>query len=123
MKKEHRNDLILICSLIAVVVGGLLAVFLTRKKNNLVAKIFVKNELVQTIDLDKTNDTEFELEGAKGKLTVQIKDHAIGVKESECPHQDCANTGFVNETNRPIICAYNQVYIIIEGNSDYDVRI
>ena len=123
MKKEHRNDLILICSLIAVIVGGLLAILLTRKKNNLVAKIFVKNELVQTINLDKTNDTEFELEGAKGKLTVQIKDYAIGVKESECPHQDCVNTGFVKETNRPIICAYNQVYIIIEGNSDYDVRV
>ena len=123
MKKEHRNDLILICSLIAVVVGGLLAVLLTRKKKNLVAKIFVKNELVQTIDLDKTNDTEFELQGANGKLIVQIKDHAIGVKESECPHQDCVNIGFVKETNRPIICAYNQVYIIIEGNSDYDVRI
>lgn len=123
MKKTLRNDLILIGSLLVVIITSLLAVLLTRKKNNLVAKIYVKNELVQTIDLAKTNDTEFVIEGAKGNLVVVIKNHTIGVVEAECPHQDCVHTGFVSETNRPIICAYNQVYIVIEGDSNYDARI
>ena len=123
MKKELRNDLILIASLIAVIIAGFLAVLLTRKKSNLVAKIYVKNELVQTIDMNKSGDQELAIEGAKGTLMVVIKDHSIGVVEAECPHQDCVHTGFVKETNHPIICAYNQVYIIVEGTSDYDVRI
>ena len=123
MRKTIRNDLILICSLLVVVVASFLAVFLTRKKNNLVAKIYVKNELVQTIDLAKSEDTEFEIDGAKGKLTIVIKDHVIGVEESNCPHQDCVHMGLVKESNRPIICAYNQVYIVIEGDSNYDARI
>ena len=123
MKKTLRNDLILIISLIVVLVGSLLTVLLTRKKNNLVAKIYVKDELVQTIDLVKTNDTEFLIRGANGDLVVSIKDHSIGVIEANCPHQDCVHMGFIKETNLPIICAYNQVYIIIEGNSNYDLSI
>ena len=123
MKKELRNDLILILSLVVVIVASFLAVFLTRKKNNLVAKIYVQNELQYTIDLAHQEDDEFIVQGAKGTVIVAIKDHAIGVVEAECPHQDCVHTGFVSETNRPIICAYNQIYIIVEGSSDYDARI
>lgn len=123
MKKTLRNDIILIASLLAIIIGGLLAVLLTRKKNNLIAKIYVKDELRLSVDLKTSADHEFEIEGTKGKLTVAIKDHAIGVIEADCPHQDCVHTGFASETNRPIICAYNQVYIIIEGDSNYDARI
>ena len=123
MKKTLRNDLILIGVLLVLILGGLIAVLLTRKKNNLVAKIYVQNQLVQEIDLKNEPDHDFIIQGAKGKLTISIKDHSIGVKESECPHQDCVHMGYVSETNRPIICAYNQVYIIIEGDSNYDVRI
>lgn len=123
MKKTLRNDLILIISLVVVLAASILAVFLTRKRNNLLAKIYVKNELVQTIDLAKSEDYEFEIQGDKGTLKVAIKDHSIGIIESNCPHQDCVLIGFVSETNRPIICAYNQVYIIIEGDSSYDASI
>ena len=123
MNKTLRNDLILIGSIILLIIGGLLAVLLTRKKDNLFAKIYVKNELIQEVNLMAEKDHEFEIDGAKGKLTVSIKDHAIGVIEADCPHQDCVHVGYVKETNRPIICAYNQVYIIIEGDSSYDVRI
>lgn len=123
MNKTLRNDLILIGSIILLIIGGLLAVLLTRKKDNLFAKIYVKNELIQEVNLLTEKDHEFEIDGAKGKLTVSIKDHAIGVIEADCPHQDCVHVGYVKETNRPIICAYNQVYIIIEGDSSYDVRI
>ena len=123
MKKEVRNDLILIISLLVIICASLLAILLTRKKSNLVAKIYVKDELVETIDLSRSEDKEFEVKGAKGTLLVSIKNHSIGVIEADCPHQDCVHTGYVSETNRPIICAYNQVYIIIEGDSSYDVRV
>ena len=123
MRKTIRNDLILICSLLVVIVASLLAVFFTQKRKNLVAKIYVKNELVETIDLDKSEDKEFKILGANGELTISIKNHSIAVSESNCPHQDCVHVGYVNETNRPIICAYNQVYIVIEGSSNYDITI
>ena len=122
MKKTLRNDLILIGSLLVVVLASLLVTFLTRKKNNLVAKIYVKNELVQTIELTKAEDQEFVVQGSNGEVKVIIKNHAIAVNESNCPHQDCVHTGFVKESNRPIICAYNQVYIVIENKPCGEIR-
>ena len=71
MKKTLRNDLILIISLVVVLVGSLLAVLLTRKKSNLVAKIYVKDELRLTINLAE-QDKEFEIDGVKGKLTISL---------------------------------------------------
>ena len=123
MKKNLRNDLILIGSLLTVIIASFLAVFLTRKKNNLVAKIYVQNELKYTIELETSEDKDFKVLGTNGEVTISIKNHAIGVIESDCPHQDCVHMGYVSETNRPIICAYNQVYIVIEGDSNYDARI
>ena len=121
-KKTLRNDLILIFSILALALGSLLIVLLTRKKENLFAKVFVKSELVRTIDLS-SSDKEYEIKGTKGTVKVVLKNHSIGVVESNCPHQDCVHTGFIKETNRPIICAYNEVYIVIEGDSTYDARI
>ena len=123
MKKTLRNDLILIGVILTLIIGGILAVLLTRKKSNLIASIYVQSQLVERIELNKEPDREFVIQGAKGKLTISIKDHSIGVKEAECPHQDCVHMGYIKESNRPIICAYNQVYIIIEGDSSYDARI
>ena len=122
-KKTLRNDIILIASLLLIAVIGLIIVYATKSRNNLEAKIYVKNELVETIDLDNTGDTSFVVKGTKGDVVVTIKDHKIAVTESNCPHQDCVHMGYVEESNKPIICAYNEVYIVIDGNVANDVEI
>lgn len=122
-KKKLRNDLILIGSLLLVAVISLVFVLVNRIKTNLVATISVQNEVVETIDLSKTGDEDFYIDGLKGKLHVHVHDGAIAVLESNCPHQDCVHMGYVKETNRPIICAYNAVYIVINGNAANDVEI
>ena len=117
------NYLILIGVLLVTAITSLIIV-LTRKTNNpLIAKVYVQNQLVQTIDLNEVGDTTFEVDGVKGKLVIETHDGAIRVHESNCPHQDCVNQGYVKDINHPIICAYNQVYIIVDGQSSYDVEI
>ena len=68
-------------------------------------------------------ERDYVIQGLHGEVHIHTKDGAIAVIESNCPHQDCVHTGYVSETNRPIICAYNGVYIVIEGTSDIDVEI
>lgn len=116
-KKKIRNDIILISSLLLVAVVSLVVVLSTRVKTNLSAKIYVQNEVVETIDLSKKEDADYYIDGLKGKLHVHTHDGKIAVLESNCPHQDCVKMGYVGETNRPIICAYNAVSIYIEGQS------
>lgn len=114
-KKKLRNDLILIGSLLLVAVISLVLVLTLRQKTNLVAKIMVNNNVVEVIDLSKKEDRDIQIDGTKGKLVARTHDGAIAIVESNCPHQDCVHMGYVKETNRPIICAYNAVYIVIEG--------
>lgn len=53
-------------------------------------------------------------------MHVHTHDGAIAIV---CPHQDCVNMGYVKDSGHPIICAYNEVTIIIEGASSSDVEL
>lgn len=122
-KKTLRNDLILIGSLLLVVIISLVVILSTRVKDNLVAKVYVQDNIVEIIDLSKKEEKDYTVHGINGDLTIHTRDGAICVSKSNCPHQDCVNMGYVNVSNRPIICAYNAVYIVIEGNATFDVEI
>ena len=122
-RKKIRNDIILVVSLLVVAVVSLVVVLTTRQKTNLVAKVYVNNQVVEVVDLSNKDDKDFYIDGIKGKLHIHSHDGAIAVLESNCPHQDCVKMGYVGETNKPIICAYNAVYIVIEGASGSDVVI
>jgi len=122
-KKVLRNDIILIASLFLVALVTFIVVFSTRVKTNLVAQVYVQDQIVETIDLSKKEDADYFVDGSKGQVHIHTHDGGIAVIESNCPHQDCVHMGYIKETNRPIICAYNAVYIIIIGQSVNDVEI
>ena len=122
-KKTLRNDLILIGSLLLVAIISLVVLLSTRINSNLIAKVYVQDTIVETIDLSKKEEKDYTVHGINGDLTIHTRDGAICVSKSNCPHQDCVNMGYVNVSNRPIICAYNAVYIVIEGNATFDVEI
>ena len=120
--KKIRNDLILIISLLAVFAVILVVLYISRTSANLIANIYVQNHIVKRVNLNG-EDQEFKIEGTNGDLTVSVLDKKIAIIESSCPHKDCIQMGYIGETNRPIICAYNQVYIQIEGALVNDVEI
>ena len=122
-KKTLRNDLILIGSLLLVAIISLVILLSTRINSNLIAKVYVQDTIVETIDLSKKEEKDYTVHGINGDLTLHTRVGAICVSKSNCPHQDCVNMGYVNVSNRPIICAYNAVYIVIEGNATFDVEI
>lgn len=122
-KKVLRNDLILIGSLLVLAIISLVLVLTLKTKKNLQAKVYVQNEVVEVIDLSKKEEKDYYVQGLKGQVHIHTKNGGIAIVESNCPHQDCVNMRYVYETNRPIICAYNAVYIVIEGKANFDVEI
>ena len=122
-KKTLRNDIILIASLLLVAVISLILVFSSRQTNKSIANVYVQNDAVLSIDLSKKEEKDYYVDGIKGQLRIHTKDGYIAIVESNCPHQDCVKMGYINVTNKPIICAYNQTYIIIEGTASYDLEI
>ena len=122
-KKTLRNDLILIGSLLLAAIIAFVIVLTTRTKNNLAATVRVQNQVVLTIDLNKENDSHYYVDGTNGKVHIHVKDGAIAIIESNCPHQDCVHMGYIKESGRPIICAYNCVSITIEGSLNNDIEV
>ena len=122
-KKKLRNDIILIASLLLVAIISLIVILSTRTKAHLTAKVYVQNDIVETIDLSKKEEKDYTVHGLNGDLTIHTRNGEICVSKSNCPHQDCVKMGYVGTSNRPIICAYNAVYIVIEGHAEYDVEI
>ena len=121
--KKLRNDLILIFSLLLVAAVSLVLIYVNSSKQKLIAKVYVQNEVVETIDLSKKEEKDYFVNGLKGVVHIHTRDGGLAIVESNCPHQDCVRMGYVKETNRPIICAYNAVYIVIEGSTNYDTEI
>ena len=89
------------------------------------AKIYVKNTLIEEINLRAASEEENELtvHGENGDMIISYHKGEIKVKESNCPHQYCVNKGYVSHANDPIVCVYNAVYIVIEGASEHDAII
>ncbi len=125
-KKTLRNDIILIASLLLAAIISLIVVFSLRsKKDNKYANVYVQNEISFTIDLQEDEEKDYPVyafDSDKVLLTIHRIDHGVRVSFSTCPHKDCVQTGYVNVTNKPIICAYNQVYIIIETKAAGTIR-
>ena len=122
-KRKIRNDIILIIVLLVITIGTMIPLLLLRKRNNLTAKVYVQNEVVETIDLSKKEDKYYYINGTHGVVTVHTKDGAIAIVDSNCPHHDCIHMGYVKEINLPIVCAYNAVYIEIVGAKYNDVEV
>ena len=122
-KKKLRNDIILVASLLVVAAISLVVVLTRPKQKNLFANVYVQNTVVETIDLSVNEDAHYYINGLKGVVHVLRHNHQVGVIESTCPHKDCINMGFTSDPNRPIICAYNAVSIVISGSTVDDVVI
>lgn len=125
-KKTLRNDLILIGSLLLVAVTALIIVSnLSRPKTYGYANVRVQNEAAFAINLGENEEKDYPvyaLNSDKLLLTIHRENHGVKVISSICPHKDCIQTGYVNTFNHPIICAYNQVSIIIAGEPEGEVR-
>ena len=122
-KKKFRNDIILIASLLLVAIIALIFVLSSRSKQQNIAKVYVQNEVVLTIDLSKDEENDYPVQGLHGQLIIHTRHGHICVSQSNCPHQDCVKTGYVSTSNRPIICVYNATYVVIEGRTSYDLEI
>ncbi len=118
--KKHLWDFVLLFSLL-LGTGTYFAIDRANRSKtsneNLYAEIYVSSSLYKRIDLTKAPDQELLIEGTDFKMTIAIKDHAISVKESSCPGQECVKEGWVKEAGHPILCAYNHVLINLVGAS------
>lgn len=113
---KYRNDILLIGSLIAITILGLVFYFCLPKKENLCVYIYLDKELIEVVDLKE--EKEFTIQNA----VIVIDKGEVYVKESPCKDQICVHQGKIKSAGQTITCLPQRVFIQIEG-SGVDVGI
>jgi hypothetical protein len=87
-----------------------------------VARVSHDNRLVGEYQLDHDQTITIG-DKAKPDMTIEIRNGAIRVAESDCPKGICKQAGWVRTPGRSIMCVPNRVLIQIKGEArDYDAE-
>lgn len=120
--KKHKIDLIIVIVAFALCLSSCLGLYFysSSKKENKIANVYLKNEIILSIDLSKEKEErEINISGTHGVMKLEVKKDRICVKESGCPHKYCINQGYTSSF--PIVCSFNDITIKIESSSPYEV--
>jgi hypothetical protein len=120
MNKDDIN-LIITIGLISLLI--LIAIFFTYEDGSKNAKVYYKNNLVLTIDLEKEESKEYYVNGKNGKITIFHQNGKIKVLEENSPLHICSKQGFISESYETIVCLPNEVIIKIVTKNDLDTVI
>jgi len=82
---------------------------------NLTASITVNNREVATVALNKTSD--LNIQGALGKMTLQIEKNSIRVRRSACPNQVCVGQGAAQRSGAMLVCVPNRLVVLLRGET------
>lgn len=63
-----------------------------------------------------SEDSVYEIDGARGAVTVTVEDGAVSVTESDCPDHTCIRTGPVRAPGSVIACVPNRVIVRVGGD-------
>ena len=119
--KKIRNDIILVCSLLALALVGFI-IFKACAKEGRVAVISIDGEVYREVSLD--TDTVIEVEsGDNGeyKNTVTVKNGKVSVSYANCPDGICERHREIKYAGESIICLPHKLSVTVEGGSENDV--
>ena len=125
MKREVARltvlDLLLIAALLALP-GWALVRSWRASGAQPVAHIYQNNRLLGEYQLDRDQTITVGVK-ARPDMTIEIRNGAIRVAESDCPKGVCKHAGWVRTPGRSIMCVPNRVLIELKGQPrDYDAE-
>ena len=117
--RPTRWDLVL-AVLILLAAGALALLFFPRRGTGSgQAVVQLDNQVIATFPL-ATQDTEsvfYPIESCPYPLTLECRDGAVRVSESQCPGRDCLHTGWISSPGAQIICLPNRLVVSIQGEA------
>ena len=96
----------------------------TRKPGGHVARIFVDEELVREIDLDKLIAPErFTVTTDRGENVILAEPGRVRVESADCPDQVCVHAGWLADSTAPIVCLPHRLVIELAGETSLDAEV
>ncbi len=114
--KKHLGDLVVGLLLFASSCA-LLGYYLFPRTDSgeVFANVYHQNEVIYEKISLKGEDKEYPVKIENGDVSinmiVELKDHKIGIKESNCSNQYCVHQGYTNSPMQTLICAPNEVRV------------
>ena len=114
-------DVLLIAALLALPGWALVRSWRSAREQP-VACIYHDNRLLGVYQLDRQQVVVIG-DKARPDMTIEIKDGAIRVAETDCPKGVCKHAGWVRTPGRSIVCVPNRVLIELKGEQKgYDAE-
>jgi hypothetical protein len=124
MKLIKKADIILIVSLLILsLVPEIIFVASgqDRDTSTTYAVITIDGKSYKTIPLSDHSGTDtFTIRTDAGYNTIVVKDHTIGIIESDCPDKICIQEGFISKPGATVICLPHKVMIEVRGGNNDD---
>lgn len=109
-------------ALVVVLIAGILfgLRYLPVASEALRVEVTVAGDIVQTLDLDETENQIIFIEVAGGRAGLEIKDKGVRLLEAAgefCPRKICIQTGWIRRSGESIICLPNRMVIRLRSSS------
>jgi hypothetical protein len=116
VKYLRPGDGVVLVLFVALAIGSFRFGSLVRAGDaGLAAIITVNHREVATVTLNKNSD--FNVQGALGEITLQIEKNSIRVRRSSCPNQVCVRQGAVGRPGEMLVCVPNRLVVWLRGKA------
>lgn len=112
MRKPNIRPFDIIIFLLLAACGIFLTVRSSTKKGSCV----LVNANGTKFEYSANKDGTYQVQGALGLTTFEIKDGKVHITDSPCPNKTCISQGYKS----PLVCLPNKVIITIEEEGEFD---
>ncbi len=110
-----KSDVILIITIL--IISSLIMLIWFKKKEGNKAIVYYDSKAILQLDL-KQNGI-YEVEGAKGKVKIEVNSHGVRVVAENSPYHICSRQGYIKKSYETIVCLPNKIVIKI-ANEEID---
>lgn len=118
-KRLTVADIILMIVIAGATVASLAALRFTATDGS---TVLVQRDGTTQYKLDLSEPRTVNIEGAVGRVTVEIRDRSVAVTQADCPNHICMRTGWRSHAGEIIVCAPNKVLVRILGPRSGEIR-
>lgn len=118
-KTISKKDFLLIAVLLLIAVVMSLFFFLSQKGGRTQAVLSIDGKTVASYDLSTMENQLIDLQELYGvPVLLEVKDHAICFKQSQCPDHICENYGYISRETETAVCMPNRTVLSIHSVQD-----
>ncbi|OSB10169.1 hypothetical protein B2H97_09370 [Paraclostridium bifermentans] len=114
-----KNDFFLILSVLIIIGVWISFSFFKNQDKGEKIVIYLDNKVYKEIPIDATEDINIKTDSGFNK--IKIHDKGVEVVDASCPDKVCVKTGFIDKSNKNIVCIPNKVSIKIISNEKNDI--